>query len=224
MTNVDAPRPVRIATALTWAMLSAGVLLLLAGIVELHWWGSSAPTRLNAIFAAIEQQEGPARPGLLRGYNGAVELVISGVACLVYAGLAPLLARGRRWARTVALIAGAVLVLGAMLGVGADLDGPPTSLHDYVAALPKAGFGQWVPQIEPLRYPAWYSWLEDIAQGLYLVLTVACLAAIGSAVVTAGDYFTTRKADEAGPDEWAAAISRIHRETVDAQRPEPTQP
>jgi len=144
-------------------------------------------------------------------------LVVVGVASLVCASLAPLLARGRRWARTVVLVASAVLVLDALLGIGADTFGSSSSVSGYLAALDITGFRQPIPEITSLLYPAWYSSVEDIAQELQLVLSLACFVGASWAVVRNPDYFTTRKADEAGPDEWGAVISRIHRRTVGDQ-------
>jgi hypothetical protein len=215
--GIAAPGSVRIASALAWAMLAAGLLLVVAGIAEMHWWGTSAPARLSTIFADIEHQHGPSRPRLLRGHAGAAELVVVGVASLVCAGLARLLARGRRWARTVVLVASAVLFLDALLGIGADTFGSSSSMSGYIADLEDAGFTQPIPEITSLLYPTWYSWVEDIGQELQLVLSLACFAAASWAVLQNADYFTTRKADEAGPDEWDAAISRIHRRTVGGQ-------
>jgi hypothetical protein len=210
---------VRIASALSLAMLSAGLLLVVAGIVELHWWGTSAPARLSTIFADIERQDGPSGPRMLRGHAGAVELLMVGVASVACAGLAPLFAWGRRWARTVVLIISAVLFLDGLLGIGADTFGSSSDVSGYLAALDNTSFGQLIPEITSLLYPSWYSWVEDIGQELQLALSLACFTAASWAVMRNADYFTTKKADETEPDEWDTAISRIHRRTVGNQEP-----
>ncbi|MFC7546801.1 hypothetical protein [Plantactinospora sp. GCM10030261] len=221
MTGINAPGKVRLASRLTWATAGAGLLLIVAGSIELYWWGTPDSAQLTALLADIARQDGPPPPPLLRGQRGAVDLIVVGVACLALASLAPLLAQGRLWARTAAFIATPALFLYGLVGLGGDVMSSP-DFPGYFKAMVQARLGDLVPQVKSLLYPGWYSWLEDIAQGVQVGLSLACLIALITATVLHADYFTTKKTDRSGPDEWAEAFSRLHQRTVGAAGPDGT--
>ncbi|MEU4244580.1 hypothetical protein [Actinoplanes sp. NPDC026619] len=216
MTGTDKPRVVRVAAWLTLALAPAGLLLLIVGILEVQWWGSDGSKRLLALLDSINNEFGIEPPALLRTREGAIELIILGLFCLAYASLGIWLLRGRLWARTWALAAGAVAALAGLIGVGADSTESHT-LADYYAKLNGSVIGDHIPQVKALLYPGWYSWAEDIAQGLQVILSLAAFVALAYAVISHGDFFTGGRAVDAPPDEWDSALSRV-RESSRRQR------
>jgi len=213
MTGVDVPRHVRAAAVFTWLLAPAGLLLVLDGLWELRWWGSDRAARLAGVLAQIQQKYGVEPPAMLRGRIGAVELIVLGVVVIAAALLAPLVGRGRRWARTCAFVLGIATILVGLIFIGVDAT-QPVDLAGYLAALAHGTSADRIPAVTALLYPGWYAWLEDIAQGLQVLASVAAVAALCAAVISNGDYFTSKRAETAGPDEWDAAISRLHRRTV----------
>src|SRR4051794_31771889 len=158
MTGNDTPRVVRSAAWLTLALAPAGLLLVLVGILELRWWGSEQSKQLLALLDNINTEYGIQLPALLREKEGAVELVVLGVFCLAYSVLGIWLLRGRLWARTWALAAGAVAALAGLIGVGADSTESHT-LANYFSTLNGSAIGDRIPQVRALLYPGWYSWV-----------------------------------------------------------------
>ncbi|GAA0430202.1 hypothetical protein Aca07nite_38890 [Actinoplanes capillaceus] len=210
MEITGAPRLVRLSSILLGVLALTGLFLVIVAVVELRWWGTSAPEKLTAIFADIADQDGPRPPLMLRGHGGAIELLVMGVVGVACGVLAPLVLRGRRWARTTILVTTSALALWGMLSVGAD-GGALTGFPAYFDELAGDGFAARVPEIDALLYPDWYSWAEDIAQGLLLIMSLTCLVALAWAVIRHGDYFTTKRVDQAGPDVWQETLSRIHQ-------------
>lgn len=217
MAGVAVPRVVRVASALAWALGVAGLLLIVVGVLELHWWGTPDATKMQQLFTQIKARPGIEPPVVLRGKSGAVELLLLGVLCCAYAGLAPLIARGRRWARTLGIVGGLVVFFFGLIGIGVD-ETVPEDLGAYFHVLTNLGSGDLVSQITPLLYPGWYSWIEDIAQGLQVLLALALVVALIWVGSTDADFFASRKGATAAPDEWESAITKLHRETV--RRPE----
>jgi hypothetical protein len=220
MTGTDVPHGVRIAAAVAWLMVPAGVLLLLDGLWELRWWGTSAAARLTELMAQIRDQHGIDPPTLLRGRAGAMELVVLGAAGVAFAFLVPLVRRGRRWALTTGLVLALVTFLVGLVAVGTD-ESVPHKLTDYFTSLTQFAGGAGLAEIRSLLYPGWYSWLEDIAQGLHVLASLAAVLALTYAAIWHSHYFGSKGADSASPDAWDAAISRI-REQRQA-RPDPDQ-
>ena len=66
MTGTDVPRLVRVAAWLTLALAPVGLLLLLDGLLELRWLGSSQAHRLIDILDKIQADYGIEPPSLLR--------------------------------------------------------------------------------------------------------------------------------------------------------------
>ena len=216
MTGMDTPRPVRIATLLTWLLIPAGLLLIVDGVLELRWLGTPAAAKLVDLFAQIKAQPGVEPPPLLRGRTGATELIVLGAVCCAVGCLAPLIGRGLRWARNTALVGGLGTALVGLVGIGADQTAPQ-SLNSYFAALRNLGAGARVQEITPLLYSNWYPWLEDIAQGVQVVVAIAAAVALAWAGIAYADYFRSRGSATAAVDDWDSAISRIHRQTVRPQ-------
>jgi hypothetical protein len=208
MTGTDKPRVVRVAAWLTLALAPVGLLLLLDGILEWQWWGSGESKRLITLLDSINNEYGIEPPALLRTREGAAELIILGVFCLGYALLGIWLLRGRLWARTWAMVAGALAALAGLIGVGADSTESHT-LADYFAKMNGSVIGDRIPAVKALLYPGWYSWAEDIAQGLQVLLSLAAFIALAYAVISHGDFFTGGRAVDAPPDEWDSALSRV---------------
>jgi hypothetical protein len=81
--------------------------------------------------------------------------------------------------------------------------------------------GAGVAEIRALLYPGWYSWVEDIAQGLYVLASLATALTLTYAAVWHSDYFSSKGTDTAAPDSWDAAISRIRQQRH--EHPDPDQ-
>ena len=222
MTGREVPSGIRTATTLAWAMVPAGLLLVLDGLWELRWWRTPAAARLLALFADIRTRHGIDPPALLRGRAGAVELILLGVACLAYAVLVPLVRKGRRWALTWGLVLAVVTLLIGLIGIGTD-ESVPYPLNDYLTRLTHLAGGTGISEIRSLLYPGWYSWLEDIAQGLQVLAALIAVLALAYAAIWHSDYFGSKGAAAATPDSWDAAISRIReqrqRDHADPDRP-----
>ncbi|WP_433301959.1 hypothetical protein ACQP2F_07615 [Actinoplanes sp. CA-030573] len=212
MTGTDAPRPVRVAAWLTMALAPVGLLLLLDGFLELHWWGTTEERQLIALLAKIETDYGIEAPALLRGRDGAIQLVILGLLCIAYATLGLWIRRGRLWARTTALTTGVLLTLVGLFGVGADAtESRPLSV--YFDNLTGSAIPDRIAAVKALLYPGWYSWFEDIAQGLQVIASLAAVVAIAAAVITHSDYFSGGRSVDAPPDEWDAALGRVREQS-----------
>jgi hypothetical protein len=209
----DAPKSVRVAAALTLTLAFAGLVLIVAGALDLHWWSTPSATKLDDLFAQIKTQYGPPPPALLRRHTGAILLVILGTVCLAYAVLAPLILKGRRWARTWGMVIGLATSFFGLVLIGADAS-QPTDLHTYLDLLRQAGNIAPIPEVKALIYPGWYLWFEDIAQGLQVLASLAVAVALGAAAVWHPDHFADDGAPAAAPDPWHDALSRIHRQTV----------
>ncbi|GAA0548776.1 hypothetical protein GCM10010172_33330 [Paractinoplanes ferrugineus] len=197
---------------LTLALAPAGLLLVLDGILELRWFGSGEAKQLRTVLDGINNEYGITPPALLRHEEGAWELIFLGLFCLAYATFGIWLLRGRLWARTWAVVGGVVAALAGLIGVGADSTESHT-LADYFAKLHGSVIGDRIPQVEALLYPSWYPWLEDLAQGLQVILSLAALAALAWAVITHGDYYTGGRAVDAPPDAWDSALSRVREQS-----------
>lgn len=213
MTGIEVPARVRVAAVFSWLLAPVGLLLVADGLWELRWWGTPSAVRLVAVLAEIEQKYGAEPPALLRGRTGAVELIVLGAAVVAWAALAPLVRKGRRWARTWGFVLGIATLVVGLAFIGADLS-QPHDLKSYLDGLAQSTAADRIPEIRSLVYPGWYAWCEDIAQGLQVIAAAAAVAALAAAVLSNADFFTTKRAETAGPDEWDAAITRIHKRTV----------
>jgi hypothetical protein len=213
MTGVDIPRRVGVATTFIWLMAPAGLLLVLDGLWELRWWGSSSAHHLLAVMKDINQQFGVEPPTLLRGHAGAWELVVLGLLTMVPAALAPAVRRGSRSARTwVYGLAIASLAIGLAF-IGSDAT-QPIDLHTYLANLHQGIAVQRIGEVNAAIYPSWYPWAEDIAQGLQALVAALAIGTLSAAVIWHGDWFFGRHKAEPEADAWDDAISRLHKRTV----------
>jgi hypothetical protein len=212
MTGTDAPRLVRLAAKLTMALAPVGLLLLLDGLLELQWRASTDAHALVALLDKIQADYGIEPPELLRGRGGAIQLVVLGVICLAYSSLGIWLLRGRAWARTTALVVGAAASLFGLFGVGIDATETRT-LANYFADLHGSAIGDREAAVRALLYPGWYSWAEDIVQGLQVILSLVALATLAWAVISHSDWFSGRRNADAAPDEWDSALSRVREQS-----------
>ncbi|MEV4344092.1 hypothetical protein AB0J83_06395 [Actinoplanes sp. NPDC049596] len=215
MTGSDVPRGVRVITLLAWLMVPAGVLLVCAGILDLTWWGSADAARLTSVMAAIKDEYGVNEPALIRRGDGAVTLIVLGVVGMAYGLLAPMIRRGRRWARSWALGVGFAFFLVVLMGIGADAS-QPSYLKDYYETLTWTTQTERIAEVKALVYPAGYAWFEDFAQGLAAAAALAVVVGLSWAAVAHADYFVGFRIGKAGaagtsgePDEWDAALARI---------------
>ena len=198
-------------TLLAWLMVPAGVLLVLAGVLDLVWWASSDAARLTALMTQLQDEYGMIPPAMLRDGRGAVTLIVLGAAGLAYAILAPMIRRGRRWARSWALGVAFAMFLILLMGLGADAS-QPIYLSDYYATLGWTTSTDRVPEVQALIYPAGYQWFEDVAQAVATIVAFVVVAGMAWAAVAHADYFvgfarTGAAAEE--PDEWDAALARM---------------
>lgn len=214
--EIDVPKGVRIASALVALMAPAGLFLLVAGILDLSWWSTAGAARLLEVFTQIRIEHGAQAPALLRRGGAAVELVVIGAACLAYGMLAPMIIKGRRWARTWGLVLGLATFVVGLVGIGADAT-QPTDLRTYLDLLTNAAAGEQIPQIKALIYPGWQLWIEDLAQGLQVLVSLAAAVALVGAGVFDPHHFAAKQGPETAPDAWDAAISRIRQENAQRQ-------
>ena len=213
MTGVDIPRRVRLATTFIWLLAPAGLLLVLDGLWELCWWGSSSAHHLVALLNEIKQEFGDEPPTLLRGHAGAWELIVLGLLTMAPAALALAVRRGSRAARTWVFVLGiGTLAIGLAL-IGGDAT-QPIDLHTYLANMHQGVAAERIPEINAAMYPAWYSWAEDIAQGLQALAVALAVGALSVAVIWHGDWFFGRRKAEPEADAWDDTISRLHQRTV----------
>lgn len=212
MTGTDVPRLVRVAARLTLALAPVGLLLLLDGLLELHWLGTSQAHRLVGMLDKIQADYGIEPPSLLRGHGGAIQLVVLGVVCIAYSTLGIWLLRGRSWAKTAGLVAGPLIALFGLISVGADSTMSRT-LATYYSDLRGSAMADRVPGIEALVYPGWYSWAEDIVQGMQVLLSLAAVVALAMAVISHSDWFSGRREADAPPDEWDSALGRVREQS-----------
>jgi len=203
---------VRLAAKLTMAVAPFGLLLLLDGLLELHWFGTTEAHQLAALMDKIQADYGIEPAALLRGRLGALQDVILGLVCLGYAALGIWVLRGRLWARTWALILGVLATLAGVIGIGADSTEPRT-LAAYFNDLLGSELTDRVPMVHGLLYPGWYPWVEDIVQGLQVIGSVAALLALAWAVITHSDYFTGNRDVGAAPDDWDNALARVKEQS-----------
>jgi hypothetical protein len=213
MTGVEIPRRVHVATTFIWLLAPAGLLLLLDGLWELRWWGSSSAHHLLAVLDSIKQEFGVEPPALLRGHTGAWELVVLGLLTMIPATLAPAVRRGSRTARTwVYGLAIATLAVGVAF-IGSDAT-QPIDLHTYLANMHQGVATERIPEINAAMYPAWYSWAEDLAQAVQVLAAAVAIGTLSAAVIWHGDWFFGRHAAEPEADAWDDAITRLHKRTV----------
>ena len=188
---------------------AAGLLLVVNGILEWYWWSTPKAARLIDVLAEIEADEGPTAPVLLRGgWGPAQQLIVLGAVCLVAAFLAVLVARGRLWARTAALLLAAATLLVGLFFIGVDVT-YLTNWDGYYGRLVEDNMAERVPQVQALLYPGWYMWLEDCVQGFQALASLSVGVAVAYASIWDPDYFVSRKADTAPASEWDAAMARI---------------
>ena len=213
MTGVDVPPRVRVAAGLTALGVPAGLLLIADGLLELHWWGTPATARLGGLLTLLDDQYGVRPPALLRGRDGAAELIVIGALCLVFDALAPLVARGRRSARTWVMVLALGTFLVGLVGIGADLN-TPIDVRAYLANLVQQSLPDQVAAVAALLYPGWYAWLEDVAQGLQVLVSLAVVVIVGWAASSHPDHFVGKASTAEPDDEWDEVIRRLHRRTV----------
>jgi hypothetical protein len=206
--ETEVPRSALIAARLAVAVAATGLLLIVAGLLDLHWWGTSSAHELRRVFEQVRIEYGDQPPALLRAGGGAVELIVLGICCLPYAFLAPLIRKGRRWARTTALLLGLATFIVGLIEIGADAT-QPVDLHAYLVALGNKGATSPVPQITSVIYPGWYNWVEDAAQGLQALASLALVITLTGLSVWHPYFFAGKTTAAQAPDEWSEAISRI---------------
>ena len=213
----------RVAALLALAGALSGVLLIIAGLADLHWWGTGTAGELTRLMERIRIELGAQPPAMVRRGNAAVELIVIGAVCLGYATLAPFIVKGHRWARTSGLVLGSVTFLVGLAEIGADAT-QPLNLQSYLEGLANSGASNLIPQVTALVNPAWYGWLEDIAQGLQVLASFAVILALTGAAVWHPDFFTAGKGAPQVQDEWTAAISRIREQNATTPPPPPSPP
>lgn len=165
-------------------MVPIGIALIFIGFIELRWWSLPSTDRLFELFAMVKADNGLGRPSLLREYGGAWELVVLGAVSLAYAGFAPQVGKGSRSARTAALVSAIFLLLYVVVDIGADATFG-TTVADYVKLLGqhKAVPGATPAEFAPLWPAVWYSWFEDIAQGLQALAFLGAAIALANAAL-----------------------------------------
>jgi hypothetical protein len=193
-------------------MVPIGIALIAIGFIELRWWDAPSTDRLFELFAVVKADNGLERPMLLREYGGAWELIGLGVISLAYAGFAPYVSRGSRNARTFAIASGLALLLYCIIDIGADATFGRT-VGDYISLLGqhKAVPGATPAEFAPLWPAPWYSWFEDIAQGLQALVFLGSALALGAAVIGHEQPLVVR-------EEPTDAYGRALRRAVDNRR------
>ncbi|NUR71752.1 MAG: hypothetical protein HOU81_13095 [Hamadaea sp.] len=218
MTGMEqVPRSVRLAVAMIWLSAAAGLLLVLDGLLELYWWSTDDAAKLSGVFRQIAAEYGLQIPALIRDRGGAVELIVLGLICLAGVVLARSVRRGSASGRTYALLlAGATLLFG-LFGIGSDLS-VTLRLGDYLHQMTTLASSARIPEIEALVYPAWYAWLEDLAQGLQVLAALAVLVTLAYAMIWHPQHFVDRRQTAAVPgDAWGDALQRIRKQRAESQ-------
>ncbi|WP_162907189.1 hypothetical protein [Allorhizocola rhizosphaerae] len=213
MTSRPVPGAVRAAAIALGALAFIGATLIVVGVLEILWWRSPDAAGLAVIFDRVKQTYGLDRPAMLRGVGGAGVLIAFGVVALGLSGLAWPIRDGHQWARTTAVVGmiGLVVVVGVDIGSDLVLATSPATYTAEVASFDPQGRVVRVEDIQALLYPAWYPWLEDVAQGALVLVCVFALLALGKAAVWSEGYF------KAGPDArtddaWGAKLAKIREE------------
>ncbi|MCU7728794.1 hypothetical protein ODJ79_34210 [Actinoplanes sp. KI2] len=207
MTRTDAPRTVRLAAIMTMAVAPVGLLLLLDGLLEMHWLSSPAAHRLAALMDQIRTDYGIEPPALLQGWPGAVQDVLLGLVCVGYGVLGIWLLRGRGWARTAALILGIVVTMAGMAAITADA----TDWGQFAGYDRTPEAAKLIDRVATLRevlYPGWHSRFEDVVQILQVIVSVVAVVALAWAVFAHSSYFTGKRDADAPPDDWDNALAR----------------
>lgn len=213
MTGADVPRRIRVASTMIMLLAPVGLLLVIDGLWELRWWASPASHHLVSVLADIQREFGAEPPTLLRGHTGAIELIVLGLLTMAPAFLAAPVRNGSRTARTwVFALAIATLAVGVAF-IGSDATQPVT-LHTYLANMHQGLATERIPEINAAMYPSWYSWVEDIAQGIQALAAALTIGALATAVIWHGDWFFGRTKSQPADDAWDATISRLHQRTV----------
>jgi hypothetical protein len=212
------PRSQRIATFILWSMVPIGIALIVIGLIELRWWNSPQTDRLFDLFAVVKADNGLARPALLRGPGGAWELVGLGAISLAYAGFVPYIRKGNRSARTIAMVAGAGLLLYTVVDIGGDaMFG--TTIGSYLTQLGelKPVPGATAAEFLPLWPPAWYSWFEDIAQGAQAVAFLAAFIVLATVAIGQDERLLIVRDEPT--DQYGKALRRFvdERRTADSE-------
>ncbi len=197
-------------------MALIGAALIVVGVLEIEWWGSSDAARLGTLFEHVKETYGLERPAMLRGGAGAQVLIAIGVAVLGLGALSWPVRDGRQWARTTAVVLMVVLVIVVGTDIGSDVI-QTTSIATYTTELARfdpQGQVVRVEDIHALLYPAWYPWLEDLAQGAVIIVSVFVLLALAKAAVWSEVYFWGGSDAKAGAadDAWGAKLARIREE------------
>jgi hypothetical protein len=210
---------VRAAVLFTTLVGVSGLLLVVAGVVDLHWWAGSDASRLSRIFQDLKNEYGVEPPELLRRGGDAVQLILLGLVCLALAGLTPLIARGRSWARTCGVVLGLGAFIVGLIGVGGDAV-RPVDLKSYLHTLAAQQITAPIPGIEALVHPVWYGWIEDAAQGLQVLFTLGAVISLAACAISYPEFFTTKRGETAAPDAWDSAITRIREQNRRDRDPE----
>jgi hypothetical protein len=213
MAGAEIPRRVRVATTTIWLLAPAGLLLVLDGLWELHWWASPSAHRLTTLLADIKRQFGTDPPTLLRGHTGAILLIVLGLLTMATAALARAVRNGSRTARMWVFILGIGTLAIGVAFIGSDATQPVT-FQTYFASMHQGIAADRIPEVRAAIYPSWYPWVEDIAQGLQVLAAALAVGALSIAVIWHGDWFFGRAKTEVADDAWDAAISRLHQKTV----------
>jgi hypothetical protein len=203
-----ASRNIRIATIILWAMVPIGIALILIGVIEVRWWLSGDTSRLLGLLDKVTADNGLARPILLRGRVGAFELIALGGVSLGYACLALFVRKGKPRAATVGIVAGLVLLLYSLIEIGVEATFG-TGVSDYLAqlALYKPVPGATAADLTPLFPPTWYSWFEDIAQGLLAIGLLASTIALAATLIVGGEQALAAREEPTG--EFGRALRRF---------------
>jgi hypothetical protein len=222
--DTETSRVARVVGLLAVAVAVTGGLLIGAGLLDLHWWGTASAQGLRHTFDTVRVQYGVLPPALLRDGSGAAELVVLGVCSLAFTGLAPLIVQGRRWARTVALTVALATFSVGLIEVGADA-AQPVDLRAYLQLLSGRGTTELVAQIQALIYPAGYGWIEDVAQGLQVLASLAVVVTLSWVSVWYPDFFVGLRASAPPADDrWNSALERIRRQNAGQRPGEPDDP
>jgi hypothetical protein len=213
MAGAEIPRRIRVATTTIMLLAPAGLLLVIDGLWELRWWAGAPAHHLVSLLTGIKQEFGVDPPVLLRGHAGAIELIVLGLLTMAPAFLALAVRAGSRTARTwVFVLAIAALAIGLAF-IGSDATEPIT-LRTYLESMHQGIAADRIPEVKAAMYPAWYSWAEDIAQGIQALTAALATGALAAAVIWHGDWFFGRTKSQPSDDAWDDAISRLHQRTI----------
>lgn len=207
------PGSLRTALAAIVALAPVGVALVVVAGLEMLWWRSPDAAQLQAVFGAVQEKHGLEPPFVLRNTLGSLILIGLGLIGAALALFAVPMRAGRQWARTTVVWTLSVVLLIGLIEIGADAtitSSPATYLTDLARYDPD-GVSFDPGHIRSLLYPAWYTWVEDLAQGAQVIAALGVLLSLAKAALWHETLTPSAEPGE-GDDDMARFLAKVRAE------------